>query len=109
MLKSATAARCVPVHDELVRLGLLDRVTQLRGRGEIRLFPQPKPGGADGRLGHAFTNWFTRYRREVGLDRGKLVFHSFRHTATTLMHEADVQTAIIDRVTGHTTPGETAR
>jgi integrase len=109
MLKNATAARRVPIHDELVRLGLLDQVTDLRSRGQTRLFPQLKPGGADGRLGHAFTKWFTRYRREVGLDRAKLVFHSFRHTATTLMHEADVQTAIIDRVTGHTTPGETAR
>lgn len=109
MLKNATAARRVPIHDELVQLGLLDRVAQLRGQGEVRLFPQLKPGGADGRLGHGFTKWFTRYRREVGLNRAKLVFHSFRHTATTLMHEADVQTAIIDRVTGHTTPGETAR
>ena len=109
MLKNATAARRVPIHDELVRLGLLDQVVQLRGRGETRLFPQLKAGGADGRLGHAFAKWFTRYRREIGLDRAKLVFHSFRHTATTLMHEADVQPAIIDRVTGHTTPGETAR
>ncbi|CAO4181164.1 tyrosine-type recombinase/integrase [Methylorubrum extorquens] len=109
MLKNATAVRRVPIHDQLVRLGLLGQVTQLRGRGETRLFPQLKPGGADRRLGHAFTKWFTRYRRQVGLNRAKLVFHSFRHTATTLMHEADVQAAIIDRVTGHTTPGETAR
>ncbi|WP_437871374.1 DUF6538 domain-containing protein [Methylorubrum extorquens] len=109
MLKNATAARRVPIHDELIRLGLLDQMVQLRGRGETRLFPLLKAGGADGRLGHAFAKWFTRYRREIGLDRAKLVFHSFRHTATTLMHEADVQTAIIDRVTGHTTPGETAR
>jgi integrase len=109
MLKNATAVRRVPVHNELVRLGLLDRVTQLRGRGETRLFPQLERGGADGRLGHAFSKWFTRYRRDIGLDRDKLVFHSLRHTATTLMSEADVQAAIIDRVTGHTTPGETAR
>ncbi len=109
MLKNSTATRRVPIHDELIRIGLLKRVAVLRRQGEKRLFPELKPGGADGRLGHAFAKWFTRYRRDVGLDRANLVFHSFRHTASTLMHEADVQWQIVDRVTGHTTVGETAR
>nr|WP_305079442.1 site-specific integrase [Methylobacterium sp.] len=109
MLKNTTAIRRVPVHDEIIRIGLLKRVAVLRKQGEKRLFPELKPGGADGRLGHAFAKWFTRYRREVGLDREKLVFHSYRHTSTALMLEADVQALIVDRVTGHTTVGETAR
>lgn len=109
MLKNAKAVRRVPVHDELVRLGFLDRLIHLRARGETRLFPQLERGGADGRLGHAFSKWFTRYRRDIGLNRDKLVFHGLRHTATTLMSEADVQIAMIDRVTGHATPGETPR
>jgi integrase len=108
-LKNATAVRRVPVHSTLVRLGLLDHVERLRRVRQARVFPAFLPGGADDRLGHAFTKWFTRYRQDVGLYRTGLNFHSFRHTATTLMHQADVTPAVIDHVTGHATPGETAR
>ena len=108
-LKNSNAVRKVPLHPELIRLGLLDRVAQMKSAGHDRLFPDLEPGGADGRLGHAFTKWFTRYRRDVGLYRQGLDFHSFRHSATTFMHQAGVQDSVIDRVTGHATPGETAR
>lgn len=108
-LKNTTAIRRVPVHSELIRLGFVKHVERLRRSRQTRVFPAFRPGGADDRLGHAFTKWFTRYRRDVGLYRPGLNFHSFRHTATTLMHQAGVATAVIDHVTGHTTPGETAR
>ena len=75
-------------------------------KGFFRGFSREEPTG---RLGHAFSKWFTRYRRDVGLYRPGLDFHSFRHTATTLMHQAGVERAVIDHVTGHATPGETSR
>ncbi|MFY9294614.1 MAG: site-specific integrase [Methylorubrum rhodinum] len=93
-LKNATAVRRVPVHAELIRLGFLTHVEAQRRRRQTRIFANLTPGGADGRLGHAFTKWFTRYRREVGLYRPGLDFHSFRHTATTLMHQAGVAAAV---------------
>lgn len=108
-LKNATAVRRVPIHSELIRLGFLAHVDKHRRIRQQRVFPGLEPGGADARLGHAFTKWFTRYRRDVGVYRIGLDFHSFRHTATTLMHQADVAPAVIDHVTGHATPGETAR
>ena len=89
-LKNRSAARRVPIHAELIRLGLLDAVAARRRAGEPRLFPQLQGGGVDGRLGHAYTKAFTRYRREVDLYRSGLDFHSFRHSATTFMHEAGV-------------------
>lgn len=108
-LKNATAVRRVPIHSELIRLHFLAHVDRQRRIKQSRVFPGLEPGGADGRLGHAFTKWFTRYRRDVGVYRIGLDFHSFRHTATTLMHQAGVATAVIDHVTGHVTAGETAR
>ncbi|MCJ2113462.1 site-specific integrase [Methylobacterium sp. E-025] len=108
-LKNGTAIRRVPVHSDLIKLGFLEHVERLRRSRQTRVFPAFRPGGADDRLGHAFTKWFTRYRRDVSLYRPGLNFHSFRHTATTLMHQSGVATAVIDHVTGHTTPGETAR
>ncbi len=38
-----------------------------------------------------------------------LDFRSLRQNATTFPHRAGVQDPIIDRLTGHATPGETAR
>jgi integrase len=108
-LKNRSAARRVPIHAELIRLGLLDEVAARRRAGEPRLFPQLQGGGVDGRLGHAYTKAFTRYRREVDLYRSGLDFHSFRHSATTFMHEAGVHASVVDHVTGHVTAGETAR
>jgi integrase len=60
--KNATAARLVPVHKDLVALGLLDCVEACRKARELRLFPNLRRGGADARLGHAFSKWFKRYR-----------------------------------------------
>jgi len=108
-LKNKTAVRLVPIHKELIRLGLLDYVDERRRAGDERIFPKLKPGGADDRLGHAFTKWFTRYRRDANVYEPGRDFHSFRHSATTFLHQGDVPDSIIDRLTGHTTPGETAR
>jgi integrase len=53
--------------------------------------------------------WFKDYREQMHIYRKELDFHSFRHSATTFMHWAAVEDSIPDRVTGHATPGETAR
>jgi integrase len=52
--------------------------------------PAEKPGGPEGR------------RRLVGRP-------FFRHSATTFLHQAGAPDSIVDNLTGHTTPGETAR
>lgn len=56
-----------------------------------------------------FSRWFTRYRKELVVYRKGLDFHSLRHTTTTMMQRAGVPIASIDELTGHATPGETAR
>ena len=81
-LKNKNAVRKVPIHSELIRLGLL-RYANGFGKHSYALFPQLKPGGADNKLGHAFSKWFTRYRKQIGVYRKNLDFHSLRHTATT--------------------------
>nr|WP_298099377.1 site-specific integrase [uncultured Shinella sp.] len=107
-LKNKNAVRKVPIHSELIRLGFL-RYAESFGKRSYALFPQLKPGGADKKFGHAFSKWFTRYRQQIGVYRKNLDFHSLRHTATTLMHQADVNPMVIDHLTGHSTAGETAR
>lgn len=107
-LKNKNAVRKVPIHSELIRVGFL-RYVESFGKRSHALFPHLKPGGADNKFGHAFSKWFTRYRQQIGVYRKNLDFHSLRHTATTFMHRADVNTMVIDHLTGHSTTGETAR
>ena len=108
-LKNLNAVRIVPIHRELIRLGLIDYVKAQRKAGRLMVFHQLNAGGADQRLGHNFTKWFTRYRRDVGVYEPGRDFHSFRHSATTFLQRAKVPVALIDALTGHSTPGETAR
>lgn len=108
-VKNSNAVRRVPIHPELIKLGFLEYVASFGTKGSRSIFPALKPGGADKKLGHAFTKWFTRYRRDIGVYRPKVDFHSLRHTATTFMHQANVPTMVIDHLTGHSSQGETAR
>lgn len=108
-LKNNNAVRLVPVHSKLSELGFLDYVDAQRRAQRNRVFDQLEGGGADHRLGHNFSKWFTRYRRDIGLYEPGLDFHSFRHSATTFMQWSGVPEPVIDRLTGHATAGETAR
>jgi integrase len=108
-LKNANAVRLVPIHDELIRLGVLAHADKLRATSETMLFPNLKPGGADDRLGHNYSKWFSRYRQDVGQFVPGRDFHSFRHSATTFLRRASVDEPTIDELTGHATVGETAR
>ena len=108
-LKNRNGVRLVPIHNQLITLGLLDHADEVRSRGADRLFPTMSRGGADSRLGHNYSKWFTRYRRDIGLYEGGLDFHSFRHSATTFLAHGGVSGPIIDKLTGHATAGETAR
>lgn len=108
-LKNGNAVRKVPIHHRLIGLGLLRYADRMREQSGKLLFPNLQPGGADMRLGHNYSKWFTRYRRDTDLYAEGLDFHSFRHSATTFMKRAGVSDSVIDEVTGHATAGETAR
>lgn len=108
-LKNRNAIRLVPIHRELLRLGILAYAEEQRLSDHPLLFPNLQPGGADDRLGHNYSKWFSRYRRDVDLFVTGRDFHSFRHSATTFMKRGNVSDSVIDEVTGHATAGETAR
>jgi integrase len=108
-LKNRTAVRLVPIHSELVRIGFLGHVEEQRKNNQVRVFSGLKPWGCR----RAPRPWL--HEVVFALPPGKCIyrpgldFHSFRHSTTTFMHRAGVMDSIIDRVTGHATPGETSR
>ncbi|WP_340117900.1 site-specific integrase [Pelagibius sp. 7325] len=97
-LKTPAAQRDIPIHDELVRIGLREYV-DFRYPGW--LFPELRPSEIDRALGDGLGKWFHRYRRAIGLTRSETDFHSFRTTFTQHLRRAGVPLDHIKPITGH--------
>jgi hypothetical protein len=82
-VKNEATKRKVPLHPQLIKLGILDFLQSRRNGGGVNamLFPSsiPRPGGKDPILGRAYEEAFLRYVRDgLALGRG-LGNHGFRH------------------------------
>jgi integrase len=101
-VKTENSVRAFPIHPELVRIGFLEFVNQRRTASgpSARLFPQLTPGSKGG-FGEAFSKWFGRYKRSLGIDNKSSVFHSFRHGFKDALRSAGVNEDINDALTGH--------
>jgi integrase len=84
--KTDAAPRDVPIHADLILIGLLKLVEKRRKQGKKMLFDLPL-GGTNGAGGHT-SNYFTEFKRSIGITHEKKVFHSFRHTVNDLMRQA---------------------
>jgi integrase len=109
-LKTATSARVVPVHPELVRIGFLRFVEDTRTKDgkTARLFPLLTPGPKGG-FGEAWSKWFGRYIRSQRIANKASVFHSFRHGFKDALRAAGVSEDINDALTGHSGAGTVGR
>lgn len=97
--KTEGGLRRVPVHSKLMELGLLKYVNFLRGEGERHLFwfrPQVTVSKSTGEM---WGKWVER----CGIHDPQKVFHSFRSTAITKMHNTtSPNPAAIRSAAGHT-------
>jgi len=81
-------SRNVPIHSKLIELGLLNYVDRQNKAGEEFLFPNCV-GSSEKRWGRNVSRWFSELVRNLEL-RGKLCFHSFRHSFEDRLREADL-------------------
>lgn len=103
--KNEFAPRNVPIHQELIKAGLLEYVDLLKAKGYERLFPDIGQATRDG-FGKRATVDFTDYRRSVGVgreagERSRQVFHSFRATLAGKFYHEGVDGDLSRRLTGH--------
>lgn len=54
-----------------------------------------------GKLGHAPSKWFVRYKTKLGVTDPRKTFHSFRHTLIDDLRDGGVQDSLITRMFGH--------
>jgi integrase len=114
--KTEAATRTVPLHHVLIDAGLLKYRDALPK--DSMLFPgltgrDSKPGRLGPKLGDAFSWW----RKQLGIIRPGLNFHSFRHTVGDRLRKAGVpeddraallgheDERITSRIYGHNGPG----
>lgn len=98
-LKNDNSVRRIPVHTELVKLGLLDFHQRRKAEGEYYLFPE-LPARSDGKVSRNVGDWFSRYIRGLGITDSSKVFHSFRYCFRGAMSYANVNPDIIRQVGG---------
>ncbi|NWG74067.1 MAG: site-specific integrase [Rubrivivax sp.] len=108
-LKTPTSYRTVPVHEELLKCGLLEYVESVRVAGHGRLFPSHRNDNKYKRWGNALGKWFSRYIDQIGLSDKRLSFHSFRFTFKQQCTLSGIEDEVRDALAGHwvsrSTPG----
>ncbi|QCO04952.1 site-specific integrase (plasmid) [Azospirillum argentinense] len=105
-LKTASSVRTIPVHSSLIRIGLLKHAEDRRAEGARLLFPELKRGGGFNTYGHAYSLWWTEYRRRLGIYRPGQDFHSFRTTVNTHLLRRRCNETMIKALLGHSIAGD---
>jgi integrase len=106
--KNKNARRTLPVHPELIRLGLLRPVERLRHAGEVKLFPEC----VEKRDGHGqdASRWFGKFKIRAGITDSRKVFHSTRHAFVSQLLDAGVDESTgVAPLVGHARGGEATR
>jgi integrase len=104
-LKTSSARRVIPVHGDLVHVGFLDHVTEVRDKHpDHRLFEDIKPG-KNGSFSHNFSKTFGRYLKAIEAKTEKTAFHSFRHCFKDAIRIAEIDETRQDALMGHASQG----
>lgn len=98
-LKNKRAIRQIPIHPSLLDLGFLDYVRTLDEPLSL-LFPDLSPSG-EGRLGAKWGEWFSTYRKSLGICGSTKVFHSLRHTFKDGCRASKIPDRIQRQLMGH--------
>lgn len=101
--KTEAGSREVPIHSELLKLGLMDLVEQRRKEGARRLFPTFRVRPSADKLSAKFVSDFSRHKISLGITP-LVTFHSFRHNVSTALRNTPLDKARecwIDAILGH--------
>ena len=99
ILKTKNAVRRIPIHDSLIRLGLLDYINDI-SRKSIRLFPELKKTDKSPKYGKQVGKQFSLFLRKCGID-GKKSFNSLRHTFSDYFKKLNLHNDVFRQIFGH--------
>jgi integrase len=100
-VKNHGSVRAIPLHRELIRLGLLDFVDACRCRGQNVLFPELRPTNRVQKFGDVFyKRCWINIRTKGGLSP-KADIHGTRHRFSTALKDQQVQSEYRADLMGH--------
>lgn len=104
-LKTASARRQIPIHDDLIKIGFVDFVDQRRSHPKyLRLFPSLRPDQY-GYYSSAVGKRLNRDIKRAGAKTADTSFYSFRHSFSSALERALVPPRTKDRIMGHLVAG----
>ena len=104
-VKNKSSKRSIPLHPELVRLGLPEYAKTMGEVGHKRLFPMTTVSELNN-AGGPFGTWFSKLKISIGWGREN-TFHSFRHNVETVLGDKKKYQRDIDAYMGHRPKGST--
>ena len=112
-LKGRSAIRTFPIPQQLIDLGFLEFVEDVREAGRLRLFPNLSAGTFIGgetkaNYGECLSRQLTSYFEELGFAKG-VRFHAFRHTIISDFIQQGVDDRDIALLMGHANASEKAK
>lgn len=103
-VKTENSKRLVPLHPDLLKLGLWDRVLSLRAQGHVRLFPDMRINSKSG-AGNAISKSFSYYLASLGIKprraAGIVGFHSLRKSVVQMLQGSTMPAERRRAVVGH--------
>lgn len=99
--KTESSQRRVPVHPNLIELGIEELIALRKKQGKVRLFPHLTRGKWKGTLSENFSKKFNYYRRTNKVYWAGLDFHAFRTTVNNFLMSDNGSDAIRRRLMGH--------
>ena len=103
-LKNDGSRRVVPLHPDLLEMGLRARLDALRAAGETRFFPGHKLAATINGPGQWLSKAWSYYLKAQGTTcppPGRLGFHSLRKTVTQMLQNAGVSAEVRAALLGH--------
>lgn len=103
-VKTLSGRRSIPIHQNLLDLGLIQWRDAVAGTGYKQLFPEWKAHKTTGRFSPMATRWFmeTFKPRTLPKDTDKRkVLYSFRHNFNTALMNTDCQPPVVSQLMGH--------
>jgi integrase len=100
-VKNDGSVRAIPLHSELIRLGLIDFIEDSRRRGRDVLFPELRPTNKVQKFGDVFYKRAWLHIRERGGLSPEANIHGTRHRFSTALKDQMVQSEYRGDLLGH--------
>ena len=100
-VKNTNATRLVPIHKDLLSIGLLEYHKSIAAKGHIRLFPELTKTERSPKFGKQPSKQFKAVISAALDDNSKKTFHSIRHTFVDFYKQRGLQSDMLKQLCGH--------